>query len=335
MSKSTHINIPLFIPEEACPNRCVFCNQHTISGKAKPPGRDEIIETIETWLSTSTDATTVHIAFFGGNFTGLPLNEQKKYLDLATAYIDQNRVHGIRLSTRPDYISPETVSLLQKYRIAEVELGLQSADDEVLTASGRGHTMADVYRAVDLLKGAGISFGLQMMLGLPGDTKVKAMQTAGEIIALGASSTRIYPCLVIEGTELANLYNRNGYKPLSLEESVDWGKDVLRLFVENSVRVLRVGLHASEALRKGEGILAGPFHPAMKEMFLSAIWWDLLEPIARSPKSKTLQIAVSPQQLNYAIGYKGQNRTRLLETFDSVKIVANTGLSDFGYLLNE
>ncbi len=194
--KKRHINIPIFIPEVACPNRCVFCNQHKISGQLRVPERQEVEETIKTYLSTATEDTTVQIAFFGGNFTGIPISEQKAYLNMATTYTKQNQVQGIRLSTRPDYITPETVNLLQKYKIAEVELGVQSTDEEVLKASGRGHTKEDVHQAVHLLKKAGIPFGLQMMLGLPSDTKEKAFQTAKDIVDLGGY---FYPHISLPG----------------------------------------------------------------------------------------------------------------------------------------
>ena len=297
----------------------------------KVPDRQEVEETINTYLSTVTDNATVHIAFFGGNFTGIPIPEQKAYLDLATTYIEQNRVQGIRLSTRPDYITPETVSLLQGYKIAEVEVGMQSTDEEVLKASGRGHTKEDVYRAVELLKQAGIPFGLQMMLGLPSDTKEKAMKTAEEIVALGAVSTRIYPCLVITDTALATLYDQKKYYPLTVEEAVDWGKDILRYFIEHDVRVLRVGLHASADLREGTNILAGPFHPAMKEMMFSAIWADLFGEIMKTPRGGKIKIEVTKGQLNYAVGFQRENKIKLLGLFSEVRIVENMLLSKFQF----
>lgn len=329
--KKRHINIPIFIPELACPNRCVFCNQQKISGQLQVPDGQEVHRTIQTYLSTTTPDTTVHIAFFGGNFTGIPLPEQKAWLDLADSYVKENRVQGIRLSTRPDYITPETVALLQRYQIAEIELGVQSTDDEVLKASGRGHTQADVYRAVELLKTAGIPYGLQMMLGLPGDTREKALNTAREIVALGAVSTRIYPCLVIPDTALATLYGQGKYHPLTLDEAIGWGKEVLRYFIEQDVRVLRVGLHASDDLRSGTNILAGPFHPAMKEMMLSAIWADELSLVSKQYEAKRIQIAVPVGQANYAAGFKGANKQMLLASFQAVRIVEDVSLEKFRY----
>jgi Histone acetyltransferase len=333
--KTKHINIPIFIPEQACPNRCVFCNQQKISGQLQVPDKQEVQQIIQTYLSSTTPDTTIQIAFFGGNFTGIPLPEQKAWLDLAGNYINENRVQGIRLSTRPDYITPETIALLQNYNIAEIELGVQSTDDEVLKASGRGHTKEDVYRAVELLKAAGIPYGLQMMLGLPGDTREKALNTAREIVALGAVSTRIYPCLVIPDTALATLYGQDKYHPLTLDEAVGWGKEVLRYFIEQDVCVLRVGLHASDELRSGENILAGPFHPAMKEMMLSEIWADLLAPFSENNRTKRIRIEVPPGQVSYAAGFKGRNKKRLLESYREVKLVENHSLTKFQYRVSE
>ncbi|WP_243346808.1 elongator complex protein 3 [Parabacteroides sp. FAFU027] len=333
--KKKHINIPVFIPELACPNRCVFCNQQKISGQMTVPDIPEVDRIIRTYLSTATDNTVVNIAFFGGNFTGIPLPEQKVYLDLAAGYIRQKRVHGIRLSTRPDYITPETVGLLRDYPISEVELGVQSTDDEVLKASGRGHTKEDVYRAVELLKTAGIPYGLQMMLGLPGDTHEKALHTAREIVALGAVSTRIYPCLVIPDTALATLYGQGKYHPLTLDEAISWGEEVLRYFISQDVRVLRVGLHASDDLRSGTNILAGPFHPAMKEMMLSAIWADELAEVSVENKARRILIEVPSGQVNYAAGFKGINKRKLLESYREVKLVENDSLKKLQYRVSE
>ncbi|MDP4269383.1 MAG: radical SAM protein [Bacteroidota bacterium] len=333
--KKKHINIPVFIPELACPNRCVFCNQQKISGQMTVPDIPEVDRIIRTYLSTATDNTVVNIAFFGGNFTGIPLPEQKVYLDLAAGYIRQKRVHGIRLSTRPDYITPETVGLLRDYPISEVELGVQSTDEEVLKASGRGHTKADVIRAVTLLKEAGIPYGLQMMLGLPGDTREKALQTARDIVALGAASTRIYPCLVISDTALTSLYEQGKYHPLTMDEAVAWGKDALRYFVEQGVKVLRVGLHASDDLRSGVNVVAGPFHPAMKEMMLSAIWADELAAVSVENKAKRILIEVPSGQVNYTAGFKGGNKRKLLESYREVKLVENDSLFKFQYRVSE
>jgi len=111
-----HFTIPVFIPELACPFQCAFCNQRKISGHIAVPASDEIIKTVKEHLATfPKGAKRVEIGFFGGSFTGLPLAEQESFLKLAHPFLQKGLIQGIRLSTRPDYISNEILELLKKY----------------------------------------------------------------------------------------------------------------------------------------------------------------------------------------------------------------------------
>ncbi len=189
-----HYNIPIFIPELACPFQCVFCNQEKISGQQRIPDEKEIEQIIKEHLSSfrRTDRV-VEVGFFGGSFTGIPIEEQEQYLRIVQPYIDQGEVNGIRLSTRPDYIDEEILNVLKKYRVTTIELGAQSMDDDVLKKSFRGHTAKQTEQAAKMILENGFELGLQMMIGLPGDTLEKSIKTATKIIEYGASNTRIYP----------------------------------------------------------------------------------------------------------------------------------------------
>ncbi len=203
----------------------------------------------------------VEIGFFGGNFTGIPLDDQEKYLQVAQPFLEKGIVQGIRLSTRPDYIDEQGLHLLKKYGVTTIELGAQSMDNDVLQQSARGHTAEDVENASRMIIAAGFRLGLQMMVGLPGDTLEKSVFTARKIIELGACETRIYPVLVIKGTKMAEWYEQGKYKPLSMEEAVFWVKTILPLFEDAGVEVTRVGLHSSEGLliRQRPGCRAIPY----------------------------------------------------------------------------
>ena len=242
--------IPVFVPELACPNRCTYCNQHLISGQLQIPSKEEIVEKIETHLNTFPPNVHVEVGFFGGNFTGIETETQEFLLKIIQPYIQQEKIHAIRLSTRPDYINEEKLVLLRKYHVKTIELGVQSTDDEVLKQTQRGYDSRCVETASELIHSFGFELGLQMMIGLPGDTKEKSVQTARKIIELGASQTRIYPTLVIENTELAAQYLKGEYPPLSLNEAVDIAKEILLLFEQSNVNILRVGLHPTEGDRK-------------------------------------------------------------------------------------
>ena len=316
--KKKHFNIPVFIPELACPFQCIYCNQQKISGQIKIPDGDEIISTIEKYLGTmQTPDAIIELAFFGGNFTGINQQEQINYLELVQPYIKQGKITGIRLSTRPDYITLEILQILKKYHVTTIELGAQSMDDDVLKMSKRGHSAKDTEKASQLILDAGFKLGLQMMIGLPGDTLEKAIYTAHRIVKLGADNTRIYPTLVIKGTTFENMYKAGSYEPLSLDTAVLWSKELLKIFELGEVDIIKLGLHPSEGLLSGHELIAGPFHQSFRELVLTEIWGEILEPLLHK-KGQKIEVLVPPDQFNYAIGYGAKNKKLLLNKFQEV-----------------
>ncbi len=330
LKKIRHYNIPIFIPELACPHQCVFCNQEKISGTEEAPKPEEIPSIIDTWLSTIDYKNSyVELAFFGGSFTGIPIELQEDYLKSVSPYIKSGKIKGIRLSTRPDYINQDILDLLKKYGVTSIELGAQSLDKYVLKMAGRGHSIEDVETASKLINENGFELGLQMMLGLPFDTKEKSIYTAKKIIELGAKTTRIYPTLVIDGTALAKQYKEGSYEALSLNNAIDWTKDIIMLFENANITVLRTGLHPSEEFEDDKSLLAGPYHPSFKEMVMTEVWNDKLSTI--STDVNDLKIFVNPSQVNFAVGYKAKNKKTLLEKYNSVKIFDDKSLSKFDF----
>jgi histone acetyltransferase (RNA polymerase elongator complex component) len=317
--KTRHYTIPIFIPQLACPFQCVFCNQEKITSRAHIPGMLETRDTIEEYISSFPKGNKhIEIGFFGGNFTGIPLEEQEKYLQVAQPYLDSGVVQGLRLSTRPDYIDEKRLHLLKKYNVTTIELGAQSMDNEVLRQSARGHTAEDVEKASRMIISAGFRLGLQMMVGLPGDTLEKSVFTARKIIELGACETRIYPVLVIRGTKMAEWFEQGKYVPLSMEEAIFWVKTILPIFEDAGVEVTRVGLHSSAGLLSGKDLVAGPFHTSIRELAMTEVWWDRLNYLLKEDLKDTISIAVHPSQYNFAIGYYGKNRKKLLSHFREV-----------------
>jgi histone acetyltransferase (RNA polymerase elongator complex component) len=227
-------------------------------------------------------------------------------------------VNGIRLSTRPDYINPQVLAMLKAHGVKTIELGVQSMDEEVLRKAGRGHTARDVIQAAAMIQDGDFALGLQMMIGLPGDTFEKSLQTAKEIIELGATSTRIYPTLVIRNTSLERLYRQGRFEPLSLEKAVEWCSNIVPLFEEAVVKILRLGLHPSEGILHGDDLIAGPFHVAFGEMVYSRIWFHILNELESDPNAE-ITLFVNPKQINHAAGHKGMNRKMLERRFGSVR----------------
>ena len=314
-----HFTIPIFIPELACPFQCIFCNQKKISGMQKVPSLAEIESKIHLNLSTiPVGDSRIEIGFFGGNFTGIPLEEQENYLKSAFPFIKSGRISGIRLSTRPDYINYEVLDLLKKYNVETIEIGAQSFDPEVLKLSGRGHKVDDTIKASEMIKEYNFKLGLQMMIGLPGDTLQKSIYTAKKISELGADNTRIYPTLVIKDTNLEKFYRANKYIPLSLDEAVTRAKEVYKIFEESGVRVIRMGLHPSEDLLSGSSLIAGPFHVSFKELVMTELWNEQVLDLTVND-SRCIEIYVPCKQLNYAAGYNAKNKIMLQSKFNSVK----------------
>jgi len=318
--KPKHYTIPIFIPELACPFQCVFCNQQKITGIQLIPDDEEIRNTIKAHLSSFKEKKRrVEIGFFGGSFTGVPFEQQKHYLEIVQPFLQSGEVAAIRVSTRPDYIGEKELALLKNYGVQSIELGAQSFDDEVLKQSFRGHTARQTEVAAQAILVEGFQLGLQMMIGLPGDSLPKALKTAKRIIELGAHTTRIYPAVVIKDTAMHQWCEQGKYKPLSLEIAIEWTRQILPLFEKASVKVLRVGLHPSEGLLNGDELVAGPFHPSFKELVLTEIWGGLLKPILKAENTESILIRVPPGQINAAIGHQAKNKKMLLTKFRKVK----------------
>lgn len=317
--KTKHYNIPIFIPELACPFQCIYCNQKKITGQLKVLSPNEVKQIIVEHLKTIPYKNSiVDVAFFGGNFTGIPLQEQENYLKVVQPYLTKEKIKGIRLSTRPDYINDEVLDLLKKYNVSTIELGAQSMVNSVLRTSKRGHTAEDTILASEKIKSYDFSLGLQMMIGLPGDNLKNSIFTAKKIIELGADNTRIYPCLVIKDTKLEEHFHQNKYTPLTLEEAVKQTKTIYLIFEKAGVTVLRVGLHPSENLLSGKDLIAGPFHQSFKELVFTEIWKDILSPLLTNENKEIIKISVSPSEFNYAIGYKSKNKNLLNKFYKKV-----------------
>ncbi|MDD5508397.1 MAG: radical SAM protein [Bacteroidales bacterium] len=349
MPSIKHYTIPIFVPQLGCPHQCVFCDQRKISGALRVPDATEVEAIIQKHLATIPHENShIEIGFFGGSFTGIDPALQKQYLSIASRFLPPsspptcrpvdlptNRpasrfslpiAEGIRVSTRPDCIDEERLHLLKEYGVTTIELGAQSMDDEVLKRSGRGHTTTDTERASALILLMGFKLGLQMMIGLPSDTMERSLFTACRIVELGASSTRIYPTLVIKNTPLAQLYREGKYDPLSLEEAVRWSAAICRIFEETGVTILRMGLHPSEGLITGRDLLAGPYHPSFRELVETVLWEEDFREAMSGEYDGPITIHVSPGQYNVAIGYRAANKKMLSGKYDRVKFIKNDSL---------
>ena len=273
----THAIIPVFISHRGCPNDCVFCNQKKITSRNGDVTPEDAKKTIEEWLTTLTPMRkrglkTVEVSFFGGSFTGIPIEEQTAFLKVAKEYKDAGLIDLIHLSTRPDYISPDILDNLKAFSVDVIELGVQSFDDEVLNKSGRGHSSACVYEACDLIKQYGFTLGIQLMIGLPGDSVSSCRYSAEETVKIGPAVARLYPTVTIRETELYEMYLRGDYQPLSPDEAVERTKIMYEILDDAGINIIRVGLKSSEIMDDEIG-----FHPAFRQLVESRIARDRIE----------------------------------------------------------
>jgi len=310
------IIVPFFISHLGCPHQCVFCDQRAITGSVgRLPAANEILATIDAW-GKSAGNDTVDVAFYGGSFTALAEELQKQLLSPLQPLLASGEVGSIRVSTRPDAVSDEVARFLRDSGVDLVELGVQSMHDEVLSRAGRGHLAKHTEEAFAALRTAGLKVGAQLMPGLPGDTPSLAVESLSLLLPLKPDLLRIYPAVVLRNTELARLYESGRYRPLSLDEAVAVCKVMLQVAASAGIPVIRVGLHPTDELTAGGEVLAGPYHPAFRQLAEAERWYDLLRILcADLAPGEKVTFQVAPARVSDVIGQNRHNIRRLEKLF--------------------
>ena len=315
--------IPIFVPHLGCPNDCIFCNQRKISGQMEPVTENDVRDIVDYYLNNFKDRKAYkEIAFFGGSFTGIDVEEQNKLLDVAYEYVKAKKVDGIRISTRPDYIDKETLKRLKKYKVKTIELGVQSTNDFVLKRCKRGHSFEDVKKASKLIRKYRFKLGHQMMVGLPESTALDDLNTAKDLIKLKPKLVRIYPVLVIKGTELEREMKDGKYEPLSVEQAVERCKEIAYLFNQKKITIIRIGLQTTESIsspnKETSEVVAGPYHETFRQLVEASMYYDIIVDKIKNfnMNVKEVEIRVNPQDVNNVIGYKKENIHKLKEMYD-------------------
>ncbi len=319
--------IPIFVPHLGCPNDCVFCNQKSISGQTKQVTKEDVKKIIEDHLKYVKENSIVEVAFFGGSFTAIEEEKQVELLSTAYEYVKEKKVQSIRISTRPDYINKEILKRLKKYKVKTIELGVQSANDYILKKAGRGHTFEDVKKASKLIRFYGFKLGHQMMVGLPESTTLDEINTAKQLIKLKPKMIRIYPVLVIKGTKLEKDYNEGNYKALTVTQAVEICKELVKMFTKKKIDVIRIGLQPTDTIsdptNENSEVVAGPFHPAFRQLVESGMWYDVIvDKIKKlNAKVKEVEVIVNPQDVNNVVGQRRENISNLKNVYDVDLIV--------------
>ena len=328
-----HAIIPIFIPHRGCPHACVFCDQRAITARDGDVTPEQAEKTIEDYLLTLSGRglSEIEIAFFGGSFTGIPMEEQSAFLAAAKKYKDAGKVDRIRLSTRPDYINREILDNLKNYSVDTIELGVQSFDEAVLAASGRGHDAASVYRACEQIRAYGFMLGIQLMIGLPRDTRETAVRSARLAAELAPEMARLYPTVILKNTELCRMYQSGSYVPPTHEEMVETVAEMYRILTGAGVNVIRVGLKSTELISENgdSAVVGNSYHPAFRQLVQGVLARqeiekrikEILEERAgvesRDPSAVQAKILISAGNKGFSavIGHQGVNRRYFAEHY--------------------
>lgn len=310
LNKNKQYTIPIFIPHKGCPNNCVFCNQKKISGQLTDVTSEDVKDKIEEYLKYYPDSKKkIEIAFFGGSFTGIPMDKQIEYLEVANSYVKKGLVDAIRISTRPDYIDGKILDVMKKYNVKTIELGVQSMDDKILALSKRGHTALDVVNASKLIRDYDIELGHQIMIGLPGSTLKSEVYTIKECIKLKPQQLRIYPVYVIADSELYSMYENSEYKPLSINEAVKRCKAVIHECQKTEISIIRLGLQSTDEITAKNNELKGPVSDNLAEYVMASLLKDKIEKEIKDRKiddgkliinvlKKYVSICIGPKKIN-------------------------------------
>jgi histone acetyltransferase (RNA polymerase elongator complex component) len=256
------------------------------------------------------ERSPVELCFFGGSFARLKPESLTRFLETVR---DAPVGSMVTFSSYPGDFGGErgilAVEILKKYPIGTIELGIPSLDPKVLKICGRDDNPAEIKRSVEFLRGEGFHLGVQAMIGLPGQTAESALRGVASLgsMMFGAKwDFRLYPCLVLRGTELENMYKRGEYFPLDIEEASRQGGRLLLEAEKFGFNVIRVGLHDSRQLKNS--VSAGPYHPAFGELAISE-----KRALSLSSQNPNGPWKIERPALSQLTGHSGRGLRRLAE----------------------
>ena len=310
--------VPIFIPHQGCPYRCVFCNQNEISGVEREEDQARLDSAFKRYLKShplEELPPNREAAFYGGTFTALPVKRQEFLLSSVQAWVDQGFVQSLRLSTHPGSIDDPALAILDQFSVKTIELGVQSTDPDVLRQSGRGDTPDVLERSVDLIRRRDYQLGLQLMLGLPGDTEAVFQNTISDVLQFKPDFVRIYPALVVRETALYEMYSKGDYVPWSLDRTINALKIAVKRLEAAGIPVIRLGLHPEPSLL--ENIVDGPYHPSLRYLVDSRLCFDTLSDLLSRqgflPELVTFKVPM--RKISNYTGHRKENILMLKKKF--------------------
>jgi len=268
--------IAVMTPPKGCVGKCIYCPESQ-TGQATPKSYTglepstmraamfnydpkKIIENrIESLETTGHEPSKIELILQGGTITSWNIKEQQEYVkkcldaitekeskDIEEAKINamksKKRVIGITFETRPDWCKQKEINEMLDMGVTRVELGVQLPDDEVYKIIKRGHTTKDVIESTAMQKDSALKILYHLMTGLPGSdykNDLKKMKEIFENPDYRPDMIKIYPCLVMKGTELYEMWKRGEYKPMETEKAAKLIAE-LKTTIPKYVRIMRI-----------------------------------------------------------------------------------------------
>jgi elongator complex protein 3 len=237
-----------------CPGSCVYCPTYTDTPQSYTPESPAVLRAkscnyepkkqvklrLKTLSEMGHPADKVELIIMGGTFLAYPQDYQYRFIkecydglngcqspNLEAAQklneTAQHRCVGLCIETRPDWCQKEQIKKMLEFGTTRVELGVQIIDNEIYQLVKRGHTVNDVIKATKLLKEVGIKVYYHWMPGLPGSDLEHDLELSQELFNnenFRPDGIKLYPTLVVAGTELERWYRDNRYQPYTMDDLV-------------------------------------------------------------------------------------------------------------------
>jgi elongator complex protein 3 len=256
-----------------CPGRCLYCPTYSETPQSYTPESPAVLRArayeysafkqVEARLRILTDmghlTDKVELIIMGGTFLAAPLDYQYQFVKdcfdamngLPSKDLDEakeinetaaNRCTGLCIETRPDFCGEEEIKRMLDFGATRVELGVQMLSDKIYEIVRRGHQVEDVVKATRLLRSYGLKVHYHWMPGLPGSSPEEDLRLSRQVFAdpsFRPDGLKIYPTMVVAGTELEKWHQNGLYQPYSDDTMIDLIASIKSL-VPKYVRISRV-----------------------------------------------------------------------------------------------
>ncbi len=256
-----------------CPGQCIYCPTYHATPQSYTPespavlrarrcdydARKQIKQRLRVLSEMGHPVDKVELIVMGGTFLACPVDYQYQFIKDCfdglngdeSATLEEakqlnetadHRCVGLCIETRPDWCQQKEIDRMLEFGTTRVELGVQTLDEEIYRLVGRGHKVEDVVRATKLLREHGFKVHYHWMPGLPGSTPEEDLKLSAKLFSddsFRPDGLKLYPTMVVEGTELERWYRDNRYQPYDVDTMVNLVVEI-KSIVPKYVRISRV-----------------------------------------------------------------------------------------------